>query len=103
MSQLANFETFGHGTPALQIKAEPPFYPGDDRRPGGVRGVAVVADVLHGAAGGGLHLRLRRRRRLRLLLGGGRLLRAGMGLSAKFIRFGLGFWHDLIKLELIFN
>ena len=85
------------------MKAEPAVDPGDDRRAGRVRGVAVVADILHGAAGGGLHLRLRRRRRLRLLLGGGRLLRAGMGLSAKYIRFGLGFWHDLIKSELIFN
>ena len=73
------------------MKAEPPFDPGDDRRPGRVRGVAVVADILHGAAGGGLHLRLRRGRRLRLLLGGGRLLRAGMGLAVKFFRFGLGF------------
>ena len=35
------------------MKAEPPVDPGDDRRAGRVRGVAVVADVVHGAAGGG--------------------------------------------------
>ena len=59
------------------MKAEPPVDLGDDRRAGRLRGVAVVADFIYGAAGGGLHLRLRRRRWLRLLFGGGRVLRAG--------------------------
>ena len=52
------------------MQAEPAFDPGDDRRARRLRGVAVVADVLHGAAGGRLHLRLRQRQRRVLHLGG---------------------------------